>query len=287
MPLLSSLFLANQRPYIRMGMLAVVTGMVLSLMACQPVPDTKNNVQNSDSQNNTTLNNSTQNSPAQPSTNQNTSGADTTPPLAKLNQPITTPITILAIGDSLTEGLGVAEQDSYPAQLQAQLREAGYSNVSVVNSGLSGETSTGLVNRLDWALKTQPDITILTTGANDAMRGVPVSTVDENIRTAIKRLQASGSTVILGGMEIYDNMGDDYVNQFSRIYPRIAKDTGVAYIPFFLNGVAGDANLNQKDAIHPTKEGYTYVVNNNILPVLIPVLTEVVEEKSSNTQNSP
>ena len=282
MSFLPSLFSAKQRPYIRMGMIPLFTALLC--MACQPVPDSNNDVADSDAQN----------SDAQPTTSQpvqtgnpqtaNSQAPVLNPPLQPLDQSITTPITILAIGDSLTEGLGVAEQDSYPAQLQAQLRKAGYSNVSVVNSGLSGETSTGLVNRLDWALKTQPDITILTTGANDAMRGVPVSTVDENIRTAIERLQASGSTVILGGMEIYDNMGDDYVNQFSRIYPRIAKDTGVAYIPFFLNGVAGDANLNQKDAIHPTKEGYTYVVSNNILPVLIPVLTEVVQEKSSNTQ---
>ena len=261
----------------RMGMVALLTALLC--MACQPISDSKSDTDNDNAQ-------PTTSQPVQTDNPQtaNSQAPVLNPPLQPLAEPITTPITILAIGDSLTEGLGVAEQDSYPAQLQAQLREAGYSNVSVVNSGLSGETSTGLVNRLDRALKTQPDITILTTGANDAMRGVPVTTIDKNIRTAIERLQASGSIVILGGMEIYDNMGDDYVNQFSRIYPRIAKDTGVAYIPFFLNGVAGDANLNQKDAIHPTKEGYTYVVSNNILPVLIPVLTEVVQEKSSNTQ---
>ena len=276
-PSLSSLFSANQRPYIQVGIIPLLTALLC--MACQPVPDSKSDSQNGNAQ-------STASQPVQTGNSQtaNSQAPVLNPPLQPLAEPISTPITILAIGDSLTEGLGVAEQDSYPAQLQAQLRKAGYSNVSVVNSGLSGETSTGLVNRLDWALKTQPDITILTTGANDAMRGVPVSTVDENIRTAIERLQASGSTVILGGMEIYDNMGDDYVNQFSRIYPRIAKDTGVAYIPFFLNGVAGDANLNQKDAIHPTKEGYTHVVSNNVLPVLMPVLTEVVQKKSGNTQ---
>jgi acyl-CoA thioesterase-1 len=191
------------------------------------------------------------------------------------------PITILALGDSLTEGLGLPKEESYPAQLEAALKQAGYSNVTVVNSGLSGETSTGLVNRVDWALKTKPDITILTVGANDAMRGIEVDTIESNIRNTIERLQASGSTVILGGMQIYQNLGNDYVKTFSDMYPRIAEDTGVAFIPFFLEGVAADAELNQDDAIHPTKEGYTRIVSNNIIPVLKPVLTEVVAKKSA------
>ena len=191
------------------------------------------------------------------------------------------PITILALGDSLTEGLGLPKEESYPAQLEAALKQAGYSNVTVVNSGLSGETSTGLVNRVDWALKTKPDITILTVGANDAMRGIEVDTIESNIRSTIERLQESGSTVILGGMQIYQNLGNDYVKTFSDMYPRIAEDTGVAFIPFFLEGVAADAELNQDDAIHPTKEGYTRIVSNNIIPVLKPVLTEVVAKKSA------
>ncbi|WP_296403463.1 arylesterase [Psychrobacter sp.] len=188
------------------------------------------------------------------------------------------PITILALGDSLTEGLGVAENDAYPAQLEAALKQAGYVNAKVINSGLSGETSSGLVNRLDWVLKTKPDITILTTGANDAMRGIDVTTIDKNIRTAIKRLQDGGSVVVLGGMQVYDNLGDDYVKSFSAIYPKIAKDTGVTLIPFFLEGVGGDRSLNQADAIHPTKEGYTRIVNNNIIPVLMPTIETFVAQ---------
>lgn len=182
------------------------------------------------------------------------------------------PLTILALGDSLTEGLGVASTDNYPAQLEARLQEQGYKNAKVINSGLSGETSTGLVNRLDWVLQTKPDITILTIGANDAIRGIDVATVEANIRTAVKRLQDNGSEVILGGMQIYDNLGSEYVKSFAAIYPRVAKDMNVTLIPFFLEGVGGDPKLNQADAIHPTKDGYTIIVDDNILPILAPRL---------------
>ena len=192
------------------------------------------------------------------------------------------PLTILALGDSLTEGLGVDNDANYPAQLEARLQELGYKNVKVVNSGLSGETSTGLVNRLDWVLQTKPDITILTVGANDAIRGIDVATVEANIRTAVKRLQDNGSEVILGGMQIYDNLGSDYVESFAAIYPRVAKDMNVTLIPFFLDGVGGDPKLNQADAIHPTKEGYTIIVNDNILPILQPKL-EKLEANHANT----
>ena len=191
------------------------------------------------------------------------------------------PLTILALGDSLTEGLGVDPDDNYPAQLEATLKEMGYENVKVINSGLSGETSTGLINRLDWVAQTKPDITILTIGANDAIRGIDVATVEENIRTAVKRLQDNGSEVILGGMQIYDNLGSDYVQSFAAIYPRVAKDMNVTLIPFFLNGVGGDPELNQADAIHPTKDGYTVIVNDNILPILAPKLEAMVENESN------
>ena len=195
------------------------------------------------------------------------------------------PVTVLALGDSLTEGLGVANEDNYPAQLQASLQQMGYKNVEVINSGLSGETSTGLVNRIDWVLQTKPDITILTIGANDAIRGLDIATIEANIRTAVKKLQDNGSEVILGGMQIYDNLGNDYVKSFSAIYPRVAADMNVPLIPFFLNGVGGDAKLNQADAIHPTKEGYTIIVNNNVLPVLKPELERILLSSQTSPLN--
>ena len=194
-------------------------------------------------------------------------------------------LTILALGDSLTEGLNVASDANYPAQLEARLQELGYKNVKVINSGLSGETSTGLVNRLDWVAQTNPDITILTIGANDAMRGIEVATVEANIRKAITELQDNGSTVILGGMQIYDNLGSDYVQAFADMYPRIAKDMNVPLIPFLLNGVAADPKLNQADAIHPTAEGYTIVVNDNILPILQPQIKALEKIRAQGTKS--
>lgn len=198
----------------------------------------------------------------------------------------TAPITILALGDSLTEGLGVDRDGTYPSQLEDALDDMGYDNVTVVNSGLSGETSTGLVNRLDWVAQTNPDITILTIGANDAIRGLDVATVESNIREAVDYLQANDSKVILGGMQIYDNLGQDYVNRFGEIYPRIAADMNVPLIPFFLDNVGGIATLNQADAIHPTREGYSIIVNDNILPVLTPVLDKVEQNKNANNDEN-
>lgn len=193
------------------------------------------------------------------------------------------PLTILALGDSLTEGLGVAANANYPAQLQARLQEMGYENATVINSGLSGETSTGLVNRLDWVTQTQPDITILTIGANDAIRGIDAATVEANLRTAVQHLQDNGSQVILGGMQIYDNLGTDYVQAFAAIYPRVAQDMNVTLIPFFLENVGGDPTLNQADAIHPTSEGYTVIVNDNILPLLTPEIKKIMAAAATPT----
>ena len=175
---------------------------------------------------------------------------------------------ILALGDSLTEGLGVAQKDNYPSQLQRLLPK----HVEVINAGLSGETSSGLLNRLDWVLKQKPDLTILTIGANDAMRGLPLDLTKQNIDDAIKRIKQSGSQVILAGMQIYDNLGSDYVTEFKEIYPQLAQKHQVKLIPFFLQHIAGNPNYNQNDGIHPTALGYKIIVEKNILPVVRPFL---------------
>ena len=249
--------------------------LAIAISGCQQQPDTKtaDNTQNNNPAVNTTM--------AEPQTPESTQSNESTNSAEQQ-----APLTILALGDSLTEGLGVDNDANYPAQLEARLQELGYKDVKVINSGLSGETSTGLVNRLDWVLQTKPDITILTIGANDAIRGIDVATVEANIRTAIKRLQDGGSEVILGGMQIYDNLGADYVESFAAIYPRVAKDMNVTLIPFFLDGVGGDAELNQADAIHPTREGYTIIVNDNILPILQPEI-EKLEAAYTDTATKP
>ena len=247
----------------------------IALSGCQQEPDsnTAKNTQNNPAVHTTAA------EPQTPESAQSKPSANSTEQQA--------PLTILALGDSLTEGLGVDNDANYPAQLEARLQEMGYNSVKVVNSGLSGETSTGLVNRLDWVLQTKPDITILTIGANDAMRGIEVATVEANIRTAIKRLQDNGSEVILGGMQIYDNLGSGYVESFAAIYPRVAKDMNVTLIPFFLKGVGGDPKLNQADAIHPTREGYSIIVNNNILPILQPKIeTEIGKREAAHTKQA-
>jgi len=223
---------------------------------------------------------------SQPQADAQNSATDLTTQMPDPSDAKLTPITILALGDSLTEGLGVASDANYPAQLQSALHQKGYKNIQVINSGLSGETSTGMINRLDWVAQTHPDITILTIGANDAIRGIDVAIVDKNIRTAIARLQNDGSVIVLGGMQIYDNLGSDYVNAFSKMYPKIAKDTGSALIPFFLEGVAADRKLNQADAIHPTAEGYKIVVNSNILPVLLPVIDSTIKQKQAKKNDN-
>ena len=249
--------------------------LAIAISGCQQQPDTKtaDNTQNNNPAVNTTM--------AEPQTPESTQSNESTNSAEQQ-----APLTILALGDSLTEGLGVDNDANYPAQLEARLKEMGYKDVKVINSGLSGETSTGLVNRLDWVLQTKPDITILTIGANDAIRGIDVATVEANIRTAVKRLQDGGSEVILGGMQIYDNLGADYVESFAAIYPRVAKDMNVTLIPFFLDGVGGDAKLNQADAIHPTREGYTIIVNDNILPILQPEI-EKLEAAYTDTATKP
>ena len=253
----------------------VALSLAIAISGCQQQPDTKtaDNTQNNNPAVNTTM--------AEPQTPESTQSNESTNSAEQQ-----APLTILALGDSLTEGLGVDNNANYPAQLEARLQELGYKDVKVINSGLSGETSTGLVNRLDWVLQTKPDITILTIGANDAIRGIDVATVEANIRTAIKRLQDGGSEVILGGMQIYDNLGADYVESFAAIYPRVAKDMNVTLIPFFLEGVGGDPKLNQADAIHPTKEGYTIIVNDNILPILQPEI-EKLEAAYTDTATKP
>ena len=269
---------SNKKPSLIWRPLSYLTVAVLSsiiaLSGCQKTPETE--VVTDTTTETQTSEPATADAPVAQNPDANTSSNLT-------EQGMLAPVTVLALGDSLTEGLGVANDDNYPAQLQASLQQMGYKNVEVVNSGLSGETSTGLVNRIDWVLQTQPDITILTIGANDAIRGLDIATIEANIRTAVKKLQDNGSEVILGGMQIYDNLGNDYVKSFSAIYPRVAEDMNVPLIPFFLNGVGGDAKLNQADAIHPTKEGYTIIVNNNILPVLKPEL----EQMLLSTQTSP
>ncbi|MEZ4511929.1 MAG: arylesterase [Chloroflexota bacterium] len=181
-------------------------------------------------------------------------------------------LTLLAFGDSLTEGLGVAMEDNYPAQLQRKLQADGYS-VEVINGGISGETSSSALSRVEWMLGTHPDIVIVETGANDALRGVDLALTRDNIDQIVGQFSDSGAVVIVAGMQIIQNLGEDYTTEFAAIYPDIAEKHGSILIPFALEGVAADPALNQPDFIHPNAEGYTVMVDH-IYPFVLDAIKQ-------------
>ncbi|MEJ2690902.1 MAG: arylesterase [Deltaproteobacteria bacterium] len=180
--------------------------------------------------------------------------------------------TIVALGDSLTAGKGVSEEEAYPALLQKKLQENGY-NFRVINAGISGETSSGALSRINWILTLKPDIVILETGANDGLRGIPTTVLADNLRQIIQVLQQNKVTVVLAGMQMVRNLGPDYTSDFAKVYPRVARREGVNLIPFFLQGVAGDPTLNQEDTIHPTAKGYRIVVDT-VYPYVVLAIRE-------------
>ena len=169
--------------------------------------------------------------------------------------------TILAIGDSLTEGLGVEEEFTYPALLQHKLIQNGFT-YQVINAGVSGETSSGTLSRMKWALTLKPDIVILVTGANDGLRGINPELIQSNITKIVQMLKDRNIVVVLGGMQMVKNLGLDYTSAFSNIYLQIAKTQDILFIPFFLADVGGSSDLNQSDGIHPTADGYRIIVDN-------------------------
>ena len=177
---------------------------------------------------------------------------------------------IVAFGNSLTAGLGVAPTESYPAQLQRILDAAGYA-YRVVNAGVSGDTTAGGVRRVSWVLTSKPAIVILELGANDGLRGLSLRETEANLEKIIQQFQQASVTVVLAGMKLPPNYGKEYTDGFEALYRAIAKQYHLTLIPFFLDGVAGSPSLNQADGIHPTGEGYRLIVEK-VFPVLEPLL---------------
>jgi acyl-CoA thioesterase-1 len=170
--------------------------------------------------------------------------------------------TIVALGDSLTAGLGVDEAQAYPAVLERRLKADGHA-VRVINAGISGETSSGAVSRLEWVLSSlDPDLVILETGANDGLRGIDPKILRANLDRLITELKKAGVEVIVAGMQMLPNLGPVYTSHFKAIYPQVAETHDVPLIPFFLEGVAGDRRYNQSDMLHPNAEGYRRVVDH-------------------------
>jgi acyl-CoA thioesterase I len=167
---------------------------------------------------------------------------------------------VVALGDSLTAGLGVAPDEAYPARLEERLRREGYA-YRVVNAGVSGDTSAGGRRRVDWVLRARPDVVIVALGANDGLRGLSVDALRDNLEAIVTRVRAAGARVLLAGMRVPPNYGDDYAHAFAAVFPAVARRTGVPLVPFLLDGVAGEARLNQPDGIHPTAEGHRRIAD--------------------------
>jgi acyl-CoA thioesterase I len=166
---------------------------------------------------------------------------------------------VLAFGDSLTAGFGLPAAEAFPAKLEARLAAEGV-QVRVVNAGISGDTTTDGLARLEWALADKPVLVLLEFGANDMLRGTDPALVRANLDKMIAKIQASGAAVLLLGMRAAANWGVEYEQAFDRIYPELAQAHGVALYPFFLDGVAMDPQLNQPDGLHPNEKGVAVLV---------------------------
>jgi acyl-CoA thioesterase-1 len=180
---------------------------------------------------------------------------------------------IVAFGDSLTIGLGLLEQEAYPALLQRKIDDAGY-KFEVINAGVSGDTSAGGLRRLDWALEGDVKVLIVGFGGNDGLRGLPVSQMKDNLSQIIDRARERSIVVILAGMEAPPNFGQEYATQFRQAFRDVALQKRALFIPFLLNNVAGKPELNQADGIHPNQQG-TQIVADTVWTVLEPLLDQM------------
>jgi len=174
------------------------------------------------------------------------------------------PVTILALGDSLTAGLGVGPTEAFPARLEAALKAKGH-DVKVINAGVSGDTAADGAARLDWALAEPVNAVIVELGANDALRGLPVAQAEQALDRLLTALAEKKLPVLLAGMRAPPNMGPEYQAAFDGMYQRLAAKHGVLLYPFFLDGVAADPKLNQGDGMHPSPAGVDVIVAR-ILP---------------------
>jgi acyl-CoA thioesterase-1 len=184
--------------------------------------------------------------------------------------------TILCFGDSITAGYGLEDSnDAFPALLQEKIDSLNL-NYTVVNSGLSGETTAGGKSRIDWTLNQDIDIFLLELGANDGLRGVPLSETRANLQAIINTVEnkSPSTKIILAGMQLPPNMGQEYTTEFRELYVQIAAANNIAFIPFILKGVGGIAALNQSDGIHPTIQGHK-IIAQTVWEVLGPMVKEV------------
>lgn len=174
--------------------------------------------------------------------------------------------TILFLGDSLTEGYQLSKEEAYPALVERELKKNDKS-IKVINGGVSGATSASGLKRMDWYLKAKPDIMILALGANDGLRGLKIDQTEKNLASVIEKAQERNITVILAGMKMPTNMGESYRTQFENIFPKLAKKYSIKLIPFLLEGVGGQSELNLPDGIHPNPKGHE-IMAKTVLRIL-------------------
>ena len=186
------------------------------------------------------------------------------------------PVNILVLGDSLTAGYGLAPEEAFPVKLEQRLKKEGR-NVRVLNGGVSGDTSAGGRARLDWALADKSDAVIVELGANDGLRGLEPAQMKDNLDAIIADLKKRNIAVLLAGMRAPPNFGPRYGAEFDAVYPSLAKKHAVPLYPFFLNGVAAEPALNQRDGIHPNRDGVRVIVDR-ITPYVLRLLDSLKEE---------
>jgi acyl-CoA thioesterase-1 len=188
--------------------------------------------------------------------------------------------TIIALGDSLVAGLGLQQEEAFPARLEAALRARGH-DVSIVNAGVSGDTTAGGLGRLDWSVPEGTDGVILELGANDLLRGIDPAQTRKNLDAMLSRLKERGIPVLVAGMRASPNLGADYATEFDAIFGELAQKHGAALYPFFLDGVAAQAGLNQDDGMHPNSAGVDAIVAR-FLPAMEDFLARSVRQASTN-----
>lgn len=189
------------------------------------------------------------------------------------------PLRIVAFGDSLTAGYGLAKKEGFPAKLELALRAKGH-DVEVIDAGVSGDTASGGLARLDWSVPDKTDAVLLELGANDALRAIDPSETRKALDDILSRLKKRRIAVLLAGMLAPPNMGGDYSAAFNRIYPELAAKHDALLYPFFLDGVAAVEKLNQRDGIHPTAEGIDVIVER-----ILPSVEKLVAQARANRKD--
>ena len=167
---------------------------------------------------------------------------------------------VLAFGDSLTAGYGVKDEESYPSKLQEKISSAGFPH-KVVNAGVSGDTTAGGVRRIRWLMKHEPEIVILALGANDGLRGLSIDEMRKNLEIMITICREHNAQILLAGMKALPNYGEHYMREFETVFPELAKKHDLIFLPFLLEGVAGEREYTQSDGLHPLASGYSIITD--------------------------